>query len=190
MMTEDSQSTEKSIYEPDDFAFVEMWQALSFSQQRFAIAMLECPTKKDAALAVGIQPDTVYRWPNIVDDVVDRLLENAAMSAYEILEASVVKAAGVKRAGLDSDDAKLRQDVSSEILDRILGRAKQRLEHTGEGGGPIEHMEVGLDAKERNRALAALADAIADVVCAAGGTGDGTVGTSEQDTVAGSAEFC
>lgn len=131
----DSESTEKYTFEAGNGR---LWGRLTRNQQRFAIAMLEFPTKKDAAIAVGLEPQTVYRWPDEVDQVIDRLIKDAADSAYEILKDSVVKAAAIKRAGLDSEDERMRQSVSTEILDRVLGRATQHLEHTGEDGGPIE----------------------------------------------------
>jgi len=114
-----------------------LWGKLTRNQQRFCIAMLECPTKKDAAIAVGLEPQTVYRWPDEVDRVIEQLIHSAAGSAYEILKDSVVKAAAIKHAGLDSDDERTRQGVSTEILDRVLGRALQRQEISGPEGGPI-----------------------------------------------------
>lgn len=112
-----------------------LWSQLSRNQQRFCVAMLECPTKKDGAEAIGLDPRTVYRWPEIVDQVIEYLINDAAQSAYDILEQSVVKAAQIKRTGLDSDDEKTRQSVSTEILDRILGRATQHTEITSPEGG-------------------------------------------------------
>lgn len=123
-----SQNTEKSTSSPE---LTQLWRGLSHNQRRFAVAMLECPTKKDAALSVGVTPDAVYRWPETVDRVIELLMEDAAQSAYGILEQSVVKAAAIKRAGLDSDDERVRQGVSTEILDRVLGKAMQRQEITG-----------------------------------------------------------
>ena len=130
-----SESAEKSISSPVNGR---LWGKLTRNQQRFAVAMLESPTKKDAALAVGLEPDTVYRWPDEVDEVIDHLIHNAADSAYEILEESVVKAAAIKRAGLDSEDEKMRQGVSSEVLDRILGQAMKRQEISGPEGAALE----------------------------------------------------
>ena len=123
-----------SDYEED---FLQLWRRLTRNQQRFAVAMLEFSQKAQAAVAVGLKPDTVYRWPDIVDKVIDMLMEDAATVAYNILEDSVAKAAMIKRDGLDSDDEKIRQTVSDSILDRILGRPTQRQELTGKGGAPI-----------------------------------------------------
>lgn len=146
MRANHSETTKESTSDADRFA--ELWNALSRNQQRFAVAMLEFPTKKAAALAVGLEPDTVYRWPDEVDEVVQYLVDSAVLSAFEILASSVVKAAAVKRSGLDSDDEKVRQMVSSEVLDRILGAAVKRLEHTGAGGTDIVFRVGNIDLED------------------------------------------
>lgn len=128
-MTKDtSQTVDKSISDPD---FLQLWRGLSRNQQRFAVAMLEYPSKKQAALAIGVEPDTVYRWPPAVDIVIDVILGGAAMAAHKILEDSVVKAAMIKRGGLDSDDEKMRQVASDAIMDRVMGKPTQHQEFTG-----------------------------------------------------------
>uniref|UniRef100_A0A6M3J661 Uncharacterized protein n=1 Tax=viral metagenome TaxID=1070528 RepID=A0A6M3J661_9ZZZZ len=126
---------DKSISDAD---FRRLWQQLTHNQRRFAVAMLDYPSKKEAALAVQIEPNTAYKWNSHVDDVVKFLLDRAAESAFDILEGGVVKAAMLKLAGLDSDDEKTRQGVATEVLDRILGRATQKQEvDVTSGGQPI-----------------------------------------------------
>ena len=129
-----SETTEKSISDTD---FKGLWGDMSHNQQRFAVAMLESSSKKVAALAIGVEPDTVYRWGESVDLVIEYMKEEARDSALLLLESSIVKAAAIKRAGLDSGDEKVRQDVASELLDRILGRAKQTTEISGPDGAAI-----------------------------------------------------
>jgi hypothetical protein len=117
--------------------FRELWQTLTHNQQRFAIAMLSSKTKKDAAQAVGLEPNTVYGWNGEVDAAVDFMRNHSAVATLGIIEANATKAAMIKAAGLDSDNEKLRQDVASEILDRILGKATQHQEVTGPNGTPL-----------------------------------------------------
>ena len=126
---------EKSTSEAN---FGRLWQQLTHNQRRFAVAMLDSPTKKDAAISCRLEPNTVYKWNGVVDDVVEILLDRAADSAYEILEGQVVKAAMVKVAGLDSEDEKVRQAEASEILDRVLGKPTQKQEVSGPDGKPQE----------------------------------------------------
>ena len=135
-MTTDSQSTEKSISEAD---FPQLWRELTHNQQRFAVAMLDSTSKKDAALMIGIEPDTVYRWNGALDDVIAFMRTQARDAALEILAHNVVKAAMVKAAGLDSTDEKARQDAAAEVLDRVLGKPTSRTEVSGPDRGPIEY---------------------------------------------------
>lgn len=151
------QTTEKYTSEAD---FLRLWGGLTHNQQRFAVAMLECPTKKEAALAIGLEQNTVYRWGAEIDEVVDYMRGRARDAAQNVLEASVVKAAAIKRAGLGSGEEKIRQDVASEILDRVLGRATQRqdIDVTTKG----ESLNDGkLTGDQHARAIAALLDTLA-----------------------------
>lgn len=107
-----------------------MWPKLSRNQRRFVVAMQECATKKEAAEAIGLEPDTVYRWPGIVDEAINALSSDVEAAVWDILQSSAAKAAMVKVAGLDENDDRLRQAVASEILDRFLGKPTQRHEIT------------------------------------------------------------
>lgn len=129
-----SEITEQSTSE----RFSELWQALNHNQRRFAVAMLECNTKGEGARAVGLKPDTVYRWGKNVDEVIDLLIGDAKTSAVGILVSALHKAVMVKVAGMDEDDPRVRQDAASEIIDRVLGKVSQPLEHSGPGGAPVE----------------------------------------------------
>ena len=132
-MTTNSETTRESISE----RLSEIWNNLTRNQRRFAVAMQEYSTKKDAAISIGLEPDTVYRWNGIVDEAVELLSNDVAVAAYSILESYGVKAAMIKAGGLDSDTEKVRQDSSSEIMDRILGKPTQRNEITGKDGESI-----------------------------------------------------
>lgn len=50
-------------------------------------------------------------------------------AAEDILIEELVRAAQVKAEGLNSDDEKVRQAVSTEILERWMGKALQRVEN-------------------------------------------------------------
>lgn len=125
-------------------AFAELWEQLSPLQRRFVVAMQEHPTKKEAALAIEISPNTVYNWPSVVDDTIAFMTNNIALATLGILQANATKAAMVKAAGLDSGDEKIRQDVATEILDRNLGKPKQQVANADSGEFVIRVM-VGND---------------------------------------------
>jgi len=87
--------------------------------------MQEYKSKKDAAEALGLNVDTVYHWPKTVDEAM-RLTElDAVATARALRRQSLVKAVMVKRAGLDSDDERVRQAAATEIIEGELGKASQ-----------------------------------------------------------------
>ena len=122
------QQTTKSDDSKTVDKFAELWHALTPTQKRFAVAMQEHPTKKEAAAAIGIVPSTAYNWNGIVNDVLDFMTEQVALATLGIIQANATKAAMVKSAGLDSDDERIAQAAATEILDRNLGKAMQRAE--------------------------------------------------------------
>lgn len=129
----------------DTFAVV--WGKLTPSQKRFAVAMQEYPTKKEAAESVGLSPNTVYNWPPDVDTAVAFMTNNIALATLGIIQANATKAAQVKVEGLDSKDEKVKQAAATEILDRQLGKAVQRSELTGADGGDVrvKFIDYGLN---------------------------------------------
>lgn len=99
--------------------------------------MLEASNKKEAAESIEITPDTVYRWPPIVDEAVSLLGRDIRNAVVEIISSGAAKAALVKLAGLDSDSEQTRQGVASEILDRVLGKSISHMD-VKSGGKPVE----------------------------------------------------
>lgn len=138
-MAEITQSIEKST-------FSALWQQLDHNQRRFAVAMLDSKSKKEAAESIDIKPNTVYSWNGEVDAVVAYLQKRQREAVMEILTQEAVKAAMVKVAGLDSSDEIRRQDAATEILDRVLGRPTQRSEFSGPDGKAIEIHDDRFDA--------------------------------------------
>lgn len=119
--------TENSISEQ----LAEILPQLSKNQLRFVAEMQEAVSKKDAAEAIGLKADTVYRWPAIVDEAIDLVAAEAVAAAARVLTQNALKAALIKVAGMDSTDEKVQQAAASEVLDRTQGKAvqKQETEH-------------------------------------------------------------
>jgi len=106
-----------------------IWPKLNRNQRRFVVAMQECATKKEGAELIGLEPDTVYRWPSIVDDALKALSADVETAVLDIIHSAAAKAAMVKTAGLDSDDEKLRQAVATEIIERAIGKVPNKNEN-------------------------------------------------------------
>lgn len=120
--------------------FEDIVSQLTVDQLRFVTARLNESTDKAAAEAVGVSPDTVTYWKRSgvpIDDAVKLLAFDGIVLAFEILRKSVAEAAAIKRAGMRSDDERIQQSSSSEIMDRVMGRPTQRQEISGPEGGPL-----------------------------------------------------
>jgi alanyl-tRNA synthetase len=89
----------------------------------------------------GVSKATFYSWPaeerEQLNELAQRIKREVATRVLMVLQDSAEQAATVKVAGLKSRNEHIKQDVASEILDRILGKATQRAELTGAGGGPV-----------------------------------------------------
>ena len=110
---------------------------LSYNQIRFCIAMLQLganPSKSDAAVSIGLRPDTVQHWPAIVDRALELLALDALASARALMRGALTKAVMVKIAGLDSNNAKIAQQAATEIIEWQLGRAKQSVDVAADVG--------------------------------------------------------
>lgn len=145
--------TEKSI----SSELNDILSRLSVDQRRYVVARMDYPTKNDAAKAIGMKPDTVYRWPPDVERAVELLSQDIITGAKQIRARSLAKAMLVKVKGLDSNDERLRQNVASEIIEWELGKAQQALDVTS-GGEKLPAPKV--DDEKFNRAIESLAKAI------------------------------
>jgi len=128
-LTDQAQTNpEKSISEQLD----ELLKQLSADQIRFIVARQECATDGEAAKAIGVKPDTVYHWPDIVKEAVKLMAGDGVYVARELRRRALPKAMAVKTAGLDSDNEKVRQDAATEIIEWEMGKAEQKTRVSGE----------------------------------------------------------
>lgn len=133
---------------------------LSTDQIRFVVARQEFSTDKEAAEAIGVKPDTVYRWPDAVKEAVRLMAHDGLVTAQIVRKRALAKAMLVKVGGLDLNDDRLRQSVATEIIEWEMGKATQRQEVSGPEGGPIETKDAsGITDEERVARIAAILDA-------------------------------
>jgi len=111
---------------------------LTTNQIRFVVSRQDFQTDREAAEAIGLKPDTVYRWPEDVKLAVQLMAQDGLVVASHIRRTHVAKAMLVKVGALDSDDESARQKAATEIIEWEMGKAVQRQEHTGAEGAPIE----------------------------------------------------
>lgn len=131
---------------------------LSKDQLRFVVACLEYPTKKEAAEAIDIKPNTTYGWPDIVDEAARLMAIESTTAALAIRKVNLIKAMAVKVSALNSDDEKIRQSAATELIEWELGKAISKTEITGKEGGAIETKVI--DDTRFDRAISTLVDAL------------------------------
>jgi hypothetical protein len=112
----------------------EVMAQLSYDQLRFLAAMADCSTKAEAAEAIGLKPNTVYKWPDIVDEALELQAAERVETARAIARKYLTKAMMVKVKALDSPDEGVRQRAATELIEWQLGKAAQTNlnENTGE----------------------------------------------------------
>lgn len=107
---------------------------LTKDQLRFVVALQEHPSKDAAAKAIGVKVATVYNWPSELIDEAARLMAMDVMqAALDLRQRNLIKAVGVKAAGLDSKNETVRQKTASEIIEWELGKARQDVDVTSKG---------------------------------------------------------
>lgn len=104
--------------------FQEIWHQLTDVQRRFLIARTQHPSKHQAALSIGLQPDTVYHWGPLINEALALIQAQILQTAVIQLSQVVARAALIKTQGLDLADPRLQQQVATEILDRVLGKPR------------------------------------------------------------------
>ena len=113
-------------------------RTLSPDQIRFVQRRIYERTDADAARELGIPVSTVYSWDNkaAVNEAVMLARADGVHVAQERLTRLLAKAIDVLDA--EMDDNRNRLDAAREVMDRALGKAVQKQEHSGPGGGAIE----------------------------------------------------
>ena len=132
-MTEQQEKKEKSTSE----RLSAILPLLTKDQLRFVVACMDYPTKKEAAEAIGMKSNTVYKWNGLVDEAIDLMSLETVEAARAMNKQAIPKAMMTKIAGLDSDNEIIRQKCATELIEWIIGKASQSLEHTGSDGGEI-----------------------------------------------------
>ena len=113
---------------------------LTSDQIRFVIARQEFSKDKEAALECELSPNTVKDWKYKgapIDDAVKLMATDGLIAALELRRRNLAKAMAVKVKGLDEKDSRLRQSVSTEIIEWEMGKATQKQEITGKDGEAI-----------------------------------------------------
>ena len=129
MMSQEQESPENSSSELD-----RVLSELTVDQIRFVVARQEFLTDKEAAESIDLKPDTVYYWKNKgvpIEEAKRLMAADGLVTALHIRRRILAKAMMVKSAGLNSEDERIRQSVSTEVIEWETGKAAQPTEHRG-----------------------------------------------------------
>ena len=105
---------------------------------RFITMLISNPgmTKGEAAAAIGLTADTVYRYPAYVDEALQLARADIHQAAIAMRQKALMKALQVKIDLLDSTDENVRQKAADSIIEWELGKATAKTEiNAGEGTG-------------------------------------------------------
>lgn len=139
-------------HRPQKSTLQQLLAQLSQEQLRFVAAMQLCVSKKEAAISIGIQPNTVYKWPSVVDEVLGLINEDHLQATRDLARQALFKAMVTKIDALDSDDDNTRQKAATELIEWNLGKALQPL-----GGPNNEPLFPTLTPEEKQQAMLAYA---------------------------------
>lgn len=134
-MSRNGATTEKNQAEPSSDELAAIISELTADQIRFVVSRQEHATHKEAAEAIGIKPATVYDWIHKgapINEAVRFMAADGLIVAQNVRRRNLAKAMLVKVAGLDEKDARLRQNVATEIIEWEMGKPSQPTEQTGE----------------------------------------------------------
>jgi hypothetical protein len=115
-------------------------EQLGEAERDYVFARSEVSTDTAGYRNAGIGKTRFYSWPADVRENLNilalELKTQTALKARLLLADATERAAEVKISGLDSRKEHIKQAVSTEILDRMIGKPKQMMDVTS-GGKPI-----------------------------------------------------
>jgi len=121
-------------------------EELEESELDYVFARSEVSTDAAGYKKASIGKAKFYGWAadrrKYLYELALELKRASGLKAKLILSEATEEAAKVKVGGLEDRDARIKQSAASEILDRMLGKPKQAVEHTGEDGQPIKFVEI------------------------------------------------
>lgn len=107
----------------------------------YVIARSKSRTDADGYRDAGIAKSSFYSWPaeerDYLNALAQRVKRESALRALMMIQDAAEEAARVKVDGLKSRKEHIKQATATEILDRVVGKAATKVEHTGDGSGPI-----------------------------------------------------
>lgn len=127
----------------------ELLRHLSPEQVRFLAVRLYASSDADAARQMGISEQAPWQWRHRgapIDEALDLLKYDGVIMASKMFHDALLKAVMIKIDGLDVRDKRLQQQISTEIIERTLGKALERRELSGPDGAPLLDLQAMVEA--------------------------------------------
>lgn len=113
---------------------------LQDKQLAYVLSRAKSVSTAEALRNAGLGKNVYYKWTeeerDHLEEVAYRLQREQAVQAILVLQDATKQAAEVKVSGLKSRDERIKQNVATEILDRTVGKATDKLDVTT-GGNTI-----------------------------------------------------
>ncbi len=110
---------------------------LQDKQLAYVLSRAKSVSTAEALRNAGLGKNVYYKWTEEerahLEEVAYRLQREQAVQAMLVLQDAVKQAAEVKVSGLKSRDERVKQNVATEILDRTVGKATDKLDVTTSG---------------------------------------------------------
>ena len=110
----------------------EVWDELSATQKDFCINYQHYQNKRETAEAINVQPNTVYRWPDKVDEALhliqDERLEIVNKQLQDLALSAVQKIPSI----MESDCDHTVLAAIKFVINHAIGKATQRVDQKNE----------------------------------------------------------
>jgi enoyl-CoA hydratase/carnithine racemase len=121
-----------------NLSFQELWEELTRSQRRYVVARQHHATKAAAAHEIGLVPETVYAWPDHVEEAADRLMDKAKDAVQTGLKDAAVQAILRLPDLIESNDDAAALRAVQYAIDQLIGKPTQRSEVTQQSDIRVE----------------------------------------------------
>ena len=127
---------------PKSKSFSKLWETLSENQRRYVLARPKHTTKADAARAIGLAPQTIYLWPDEVEECAGLITTHRAEAVRTTLEEGATSAVLKLIELLDSGHDSVKLGAVKYLIDQTQGKpvATQKTELSGKV--EVEESEV------------------------------------------------
>ena len=120
-------------------------------EKAYVIARSQVKTDKAGFDNAGFSKGTFYSWPeerrSYLNSLARRLNTEVAIHIMMRLQEMGIKAVEVKGTGLDSRNEQIRQRVSTEVLEWLIGKPTQKIDQKTEHSGTV--VVVNWEEEER-----------------------------------------